>query len=231
MTSFCLLINIQSNPFAENVTHLQCTFLKSWTPLRSNLLWSNPNTHEGIKKIYLFTGRMLMILTECSPTYSSISGLKATKLFFIWNLNCIPGDSTLCRLFSTPLRRSLAFHLFSSGWGKTSYKGQFSTMLREASVPFVAASICTKANKGLFDGVEVNPVKHICVGYGKHSTENGCNGDSGGPLMVQSKNGRWLLVGIMSWGEPECSSQRTDSYTVFTSISPYLSWIKSVLNR
>lgn len=90
-------------------------------------------------------------------------------------------------------------------------------------------SQCIKANKDLFDGVRVSKANNICVGYGKVRPDYGCNGDSGGPLMVQSNNNRWILIGIMSWGEPYCSAEQTNSYTVFTSISPYLNWMEGTL--
>jgi len=116
-----------------------------------------------------------------------------------------------------------------TGWGKTSIIGRFSSLLREASVPIVPVSRCIEANRDLFDGVKVSGANHICVGYGKDRPDYGCNGDSGGPLMIQSNNGKWLLIGVMSWGEPQCSSVKTNSYTVFTSISPYLDWIEKLV--
>ena len=122
-------------------------------------------------------------------------------------------------------------YFLSTGWGKTNYQGKFSTMLRESSVPFVPISKCMKTNRGLFDGVQVSSSNHICVGYGKEKPDYGCNGDSGGPLMVQSNTGKWLVIGIMSWGAPKCASYKTDSYTVFTNIYPYMNWIESILKR
>ena len=104
-------------------------------------------------------------------------------------------------------------------------------MLREASVPVVPISKCTEANKDLFENVRVRKENHICVGYGRASPENGCKGDSGGPLMIESSSGRWLLIGVMSWGDPNCSSQRTNSYTVFTNVLLYREWIEKILTN
>ena len=53
-------------------------------------------------------------------------------------------------------------------------------------------------------------------------------GDSGGPLVSQTQGGRWAAVGLVSWRTAAyypgggCSG---DTYTVFTEISKYLSWI------
>ena len=136
----------------------------------------------------------------------------------------------LCLTQYIPPSVTNSVHSFS-GWGKTSYTAQFATTLREALVPIVDIKKCIKSNKGLFDDVNVDGQNNLCVGFGKGRPEYGCNGDSGGPLMVRSHENRWMLIGLMSWGEPKCSSVRTNSYTVFTKLYPYLDWIGDILQR
>ncbi len=68
----------------------------------------------------------------------------------------------------------------------------------------------------------------ICAGVpsGKQSF---CNGDSGGPLMIQTQDGRWMEVGIVSWMRfPVGNSQpcgHEGLYGVYTRVSPYFDWI------
>lgn len=47
-------------------------------------------------------------------------------------------------------------------------------------------------------------------------------GDSGGPLLHQLGNGRWVNVGIVSWGI-RCGER--DRPGVYTRVNSYLEWI------
>lgn len=51
-----------------------------------------------------------------------------------------------------------------------------------------------------------------------------CNGDSGGPAFVKSKNGTLLLVGLTSRGPDSC-----DRGGIYTLVPAYRGWIKGVL--
>ena len=56
-----------------------------------------------------------------------------------------------------------------------------------------------------------------------------CQGDSGGPIMQFSEDKRrWVLTGIISYGD-QCALR--DYVGVFTRISVYVDWIKSVVGR
>lgn len=53
----------------------------------------------------------------------------------------------------------------------------------------------------------------------------------GGPLM-HSKDNKWTLTGIVSFGPIPCGRDRFDGApAVFTRISSYLPWIKSVTDQ
>ena len=51
-----------------------------------------------------------------------------------------------------------------------------------------------------------------------------CNGDSGGPAFVKSKNGNLLLVGLTSRGPDSC-----DRGGIYTLVPAYIDWIKGIL--
>src|SRR5690606_9816378 len=59
------------------------------------------------------------------------------------------------------------------------------------------------------------------AGY-RDATRDACNGDSGGPLVVPV-SGEYRLAGITSWGSEDC-----DTYSAYTRISAYESWIRTL---
>ena len=64
----------------------------------------------------------------------------------------------------------------------------------------------------------------VCAGGNDKSS---CHGDSGGPFVCPDTNGRYIVHGVVSWGNPRCSTK--DFYTVFARVSKYTAWIQSVM--
>lgn len=56
-----------------------------------------------------------------------------------------------------------------------------------------------------------------------------CGGDSGGPLVKKTHDGKFILVGIVSFGNTYC--QGTNFPFVNTNVSIHLDWIKSVIGK
>jgi len=54
-----------------------------------------------------------------------------------------------------------------------------------------------------------------------------CQGDSGGPLMQFTAANRWELVGITSYGSPNCTPPSKPG--VYTRVSAYHNFIKSAI--
>ncbi|CAF1198807.1 unnamed protein product [Rotaria sp. Silwood1] len=102
-----------------------------------------------------------------------------------------------------------------TGWGSTRGTGSF-RYLREVEVLIQSNDQCgLKALRW-----ETN----ICAGLCKNSTCDACQGDSGGP-MILLRNGRWYLVGLISWGF-SCAG-----LGVYTKISYYSEWIVQTINN
>ena len=55
---------------------------------------------------------------------------------------------------------------------------------------------------------------------------NGCHGDSGGPLQCVSRNGIWKLIGLVSYGPPECPGNMPGGYTRVASL---VNWINKFI--
>lgn len=80
----------------------------------------------------------------------------------------------------------------------------------------------TKFSKKL--GAEDDAISDSEFFAGGKGLPDTCNGDSGGPAFVKSKNGTLLLVGLTSRGPDSC-----DRGGIYTLVPAYRDWIKGVL--
>ena len=82
------------------------------------------------------------------------------------------------------------------GWGATVSGGDAPRTLREATVPLVSDPDCERSYTvtASFDAPTM-----VCAGN-LTGGEDSCQGDSGGPLMVPGADGRFALLGDVSFG-------------------------------
>jgi secreted trypsin-like serine protease len=110
------------------------------------------------------------------------------------------------------------------GWGQTSEGAMRQQMrLRYAAVPVVADAECATDYEQV--GVELNAEDSICAGRTGVDT---CQGDSGGPMVRRNAKGRWLQVGIVSWG---LGCARPGFPGVYTQVSTFRPKIKAAMRR
>lgn len=103
-----------------------------------------------------------------------------------------------------------------TGWGKVDSTVSRSTCLRQGNVRLASNRICDLRH-------EKYPITKnmMCA-----TDYNGaCEGDSGGPLVVQNPQygNRYVLAGIVSWGEG-CGKKK--KLGVYTRVLSHLDWIK-----
>ena len=127
----------------------------------------------------------------------------------------------------------IILHIFLLGWGQVRGKGEPSAILQQASMPVVSNGACaakldTSPNGGIHsrdNRTWIVTSKMICAGDAGKTKTNGCYGDSGGPFQCKNSAGQWVVYGIVSWGDPDCSS--SNHYTVFTRVSVFRKWIEN----
>lgn len=100
------------------------------------------------------------------------------------------------------------------GWGAAREGGAQQRHQRWVSVPFVPDRTCGQAYRraGYVDDAM------ICAGDLADGGIDACQGDSGGPLVARDSTGRWVEVGIVSWGY---GCARPGYPGVYTQVSTY----------
>ncbi|XP_012252741.2 proclotting enzyme isoform X2 [Athalia rosae] len=102
-----------------------------------------------------------------------------------------------------------------TGWGTQYFGGPASAVLMEVAVPIWPQKKCVRSfNQRI-------PETSMCAAAYDGGRDS-CQGDSGGPLLHQLGNGRWVNVGIVSWGI-RCGEPGHPG--IYTRVNSYLDWI------
>eukprot|EP00095_Tigriopus_kingsejongensis_P011670 maker-scaffold59_size442576-snap-gene-2.11 protein:Tk11670 transcript:maker-scaffold59_size442576-snap-gene-2.11-mRNA-1 annotation:"hypothetical protein KGM_20486" len=107
-----------------------------------------------------------------------------------------------------------------TGWGRRSEYGNISPVLREVHLPIISNSKCMNLYRRSGQN-EWIPRIFVCAGTA-NGGEDSCEGDSGGPLAIKGRNGRYELAGVISWGIG-CGDRNRPG--VYTRISEFKDWI------
>lgn len=103
-----------------------------------------------------------------------------------------------------------------AGWGRTSGGGAVSNTLLKADLNIVARATC----QSTYGSLNSITARMLCANAQNRGM---CGGDQGGPLMI-AVDGKYQLVGIMSWGVSGCL---TTYPSVFSNVVNLRSWIVS----
>jgi len=108
------------------------------------------------------------------------------------------------------------------GFGYTNEDGMASRTMREVDLTIIDKKQCATIFKDEGKVYEYN----MCAG-GERG-KDACLGDSGGPFIRQDDDGRFEIIGIVSWGVG-CARQGVPG--VYTQVNRYLPWIEKTINR
>ncbi|XP_070635598.1 testisin-like isoform X5 [Bos indicus] len=114
-----------------------------------------------------------------------------------------------------------------TGWGNIGERQKLLPPynLREVQVSIINKSRCSYLFQQPLYRRNINHGM-ICAGS-EDGDADSCKGDSGGPLVCE-KNGRWIQIGIVSWG---VGCGRRNRPGVYTNVSHYFSWIQLLTAR
>ncbi|XP_055717836.1 mast cell protease 1A-like [Salvelinus fontinalis] len=106
-----------------------------------------------------------------------------------------------------------------AGWGATETGGTVNPRLLEVNVTVVDRSSCQRS----WGNTATITPSLICAGGTPADYKGFCQGDSGGPLVCKG-----TAVGVVSFNQQgNCNEPQKPN--VYTKISKYLSWIKSII--
>jgi secreted trypsin-like serine protease/uncharacterized protein YhjY with autotransporter beta-barrel domain len=84
------------------------------------------------------------------------------------------------------------------GWGETvAESGQYSDLLQQVALPIVSREVCQQRLQDIY-GPNIDST-NICAGLDAGGKDT-CTGDSGGPLFIQDARGRYVQIGVTSFG-------------------------------
>ncbi|XP_067665326.1 uncharacterized protein [Haliotis asinina] len=108
---------------------------------------------------------------------------------------------------------------YAAGWGMTKADGPASQWLKDAKMRLWNTAKCN----GSYAWNGAISETHLCAGY-YSGLISICVGDSGGPLMCQTNDNNWKLVGVASYVARGCNVPARPS--VFSDVNVFKEWIE-----
>ncbi|XP_013139211.1 PREDICTED: serine protease easter-like [Papilio polytes] len=109
-----------------------------------------------------------------------------------------------------------------TGWGLTENQTK-SNILLKVELPIFSKSSCNTFYKGISKQEKVDRMTNtFCAGETGHDS---CNGDSGGPLMVETFYDdlyKYVQFGVVSYGSRTCG---LDKPGIYTDVRKFMKWI------
>jgi len=98
--------------------------------------------------------------------------------------------------------------------------------MKEVDLPILNNTECEASYRraGYWEHI---PDIFICAGY-QDGRKDTCEGDSGGGMVVERYDGRYEIVGILSWGIGCAEKNRPG---VYTRITKFRGWIEHVIQN
>lgn len=111
-----------------------------------------------------------------------------------------------------------------TGWGATGLGKKLSKTLKQTTLPLVPRDTCKRSYRNFRSYGYCVTKRMRCAGYARGGVD-ACRGDSGGPLVC-SRNRKWYLMGVVSWGA-ECGS--VGRYGVYADVLKLKRWIQETI--
>uniref|UniRef100_A0A672YN67 Zgc:100868 n=1 Tax=Sphaeramia orbicularis TaxID=375764 RepID=A0A672YN67_9TELE len=170
--------------------------------------------------------KYLFMLTAVNRSLSQIIIHPCYNIFYATN------DVALVKLgspvplgpFIQPVCLAAPDSTFNSGTAVwiTDRRGTHSNVARPSPQTLMEVEVIGNRQCRCHLGVNVVTDNMMCTRFHEEGTDS-CQGDPGGPLMGE-QNGRWIQVGVSSFGFGCTNHQKP---VIYTRVSQYVSWINS----
>lgn len=188
------------------LTVSHCTYMNGNVPISIQASYGSPIQYQGymvsVEKVLRHPGFV-------QQTYANdISLLKVDKPFVLSEL-----VNPICVSLSPVdvLRKRVRV----AGWGHLEHRGPPQLYLRYTNVTALPNQKCVE----VFGKFGYNSTIMFCA----HETiQNTCEGDSGGPAVVRADDGRFLVVGLVSYGIG-CTNRSIPG--VYTRLDAFVTWL------
>uniref|UniRef100_A0A8C9RI61 C3/C5 convertase n=1 Tax=Scleropages formosus TaxID=113540 RepID=A0A8C9RI61_SCLFO len=163
-----------------------------------------------LQKKLNFNNKIRPVCLPCTIGLSQVLSLP----FQNWTSRCLHQDLILTGHGGSDPRTISGF---VTGWGHTNNRRKLSTDLMYGNIWIKKREECEDLSK-IFN-IELTEEKLCARGEGVDS----CPGDSGGPFVIK-KNGRWIQIGIVSYGTSVICKNGTTGF--YTSVPRLMPWIR-----
>ena len=204
---------------SENMLHFNIVILRSYWKIsrigyHSLLVCSGYEQIMAVEKIVVHPGFVLGSMTYHGAYDIAMLRLKDRIMFYDRvHPVCLPDEH-----YELPVGKECTI----TGFGRTGENASYSPVLREVKVPIVSKEICN-SNTSYNNTIEG---AYFCAGYPQGGID-ACGGDSGGPLVCENEADKWVLTGLVEWGE---GCGRSHKYGVYLEVRRMLPFIESTLH-
>jgi secreted trypsin-like serine protease len=112
------------------------------------------------------------------------------------------------------------------GWGATQEGSGTTPRLMEVEVTVQDRALCEANYRAVAPGTRITE-NMWCAGVPEGGKDS-CQGDSGGFIGAPTADGRWVQLGVVSWG---IGCARPELFGVYTRVGNYGAWIGEVQQR
>merc|ERR1712168_1128921 len=115
------------------------------------------------------------------------------------NTACLPSCDNQ---FDYQFRNGTGVRCWVAGWGKDGKDGNFQIIQNKVDVPLMSSFECQSRMKQALgrDAGRNFQLSESEICAGGEEGKDACDGDGGAPLVCLSKDNRWNVVGLVTWG-------------------------------